>query len=353
LAVRLRALVGIVVSVVAPGCGSSGSGGPPASADDDSLDATLDGGADGPGDVGDTSTETAADAVSPVDAVADTALPLDAAPIPQADFCTTPAAKMCTGFASCCGASGFTANEAACETNFKTACAAEVSQVAAAGYSYDGSVAAACYGGLGAELNTCAVSVPANERSAINTTCSRVFHGTVAIGGMCKTSSDCAPVAGGGLVVCVGFTSNATCVPAGTGVTGDPCGGVLGARVSCAAGYYFNYGSSNATCAPRGGEGAACGSTRLGGLCRRPLPRLDARLHEGGRPWSRLRPGLRQDVRHAERMRLDLEVLRARGRDRAALRRDAVRVRVGRVLRHRRREVRGAQDQRHDLRVGP
>jgi hypothetical protein len=213
---------------------------------------------------GDASIDAPTEAGADLDAMAP-----DAASIPLSDFPVQAADELCTAFAACCAASGYVNDEGACAVHYGQGLQTAAADATSKGYSYDGAAAASCYAGLAKQLNACAATYSARGLDAAFAPCLRIFHGSIALGGDCSVSNDCASPADGSNVVCVSFSSGGgpyVCALSGTGVAGDPCGDAIGSSLTCAPGFYCKY-TTSLTCAAVGGNGASCDPTLRSSDC--------------------------------------------------------------------------------------
>lgn len=196
--------------------------------------------------------------------------PTAAAPVPLDQFCTTYANEICDTLAPCCKAASLPTDTAKCKANLVAMCQTSVGKMQARGDTYDAKQGGVCIAAFGAEIDNCKEKPRTDPAyDAAEHSCDGVFKGTVAVGGSCDTSNDCAqPASGSDKVHCVFSSSSGGPAPT-TGVctlehlaaAGEACGSTStgGGYVSCSTGLTCKYDSSGkGTCTAPGAKGAAC-----------------------------------------------------------------------------------------------
>lgn len=118
----------------------------------------------------------------------------DAAPIARAEYCSTLAKAQCGSLVSCCHDAGVTTDDATCLSREQRACEALSADAESKGYVYDPQAAGNCHAGATLFHDGCAARQPGfwESRDVVDA-CSRIFHGTAALGATCRVDEDCAP----------------------------------------------------------------------------------------------------------------------------------------------------------------
>ncbi|MGZ3448254.1 MAG: hypothetical protein ACXVEF_01575 [Polyangiales bacterium] len=213
----------------------------------------------------------------------------NATPLPEDDYCTRFVDEVCKIIVPCCAGISSPATDASCKSAYGAQCQSDRDKAKSNGLAYDAQAAGNCVSAISSYVVDCK-SRPASDpvSVALNAACDGVYAGTVANGGACTTSTQCAHpanamvscVAGKCLIqprpkigedcgsttafvtcedgaFCDGTTKKCVALPA----AGSPCAAVS----QCAVGTYCDAAK---VCQPKKPVGASCASSNeCAGVC--------------------------------------------------------------------------------------
>ncbi len=157
-----------------------------------------------------------------------------AAPVSLDQFAAEVGAAVCDHIGPCCAGAGLGYDAATCKSNLAASLGQELSDPK---MKYDPVAGGNCVQAAKAAAATCFASPLAFYQA-----CGSAFVGTVAIGGACSSSQECASGANGAVVECNG---SGTCAAKVHGKAGDPCDSTCTSAASGSSCWSFSTSGSS------------------------------------------------------------------------------------------------------------
>jgi hypothetical protein len=150
-----------------------------------------------------------------------------ASPVKSSDVSQELSSAYCGGIAHCCKEQGIPSDTASCKQTLEAQFRTRIDDyLSSSKLTYDAEAAGACVADYRKAMESC------TDRDAlqnVDTNCERVFVGTVALGGKCEKTMECAPADKPNSSVdcddgvCVAFTDEPSSEESARGKLGDPC----------------------------------------------------------------------------------------------------------------------------------